>query len=128
MTKLRGIYAIVDAERTEEPFELLDDVFAAGVSIVQYRAKRGVDRDLLERMLARTRDAGALLIVNDDLEAALAADGLHLGQEDLAAHDPATLRARLGRRILGISCATPAEAQTAAAFGADYLGIGPFAT
>ncbi len=78
-------------------------------------------------MHARTRRSGALLIVNDDVEAALEADGLHAGQEDLAGLDVAALRLRLGARILGISCGTPDEARAAARSGANYLGVGPFA-
>jgi thiamine-phosphate pyrophosphorylase len=124
---LSGIYAIIDRAATRDPFPLLAAVLSAGVRLVQYRAKAGVDRGVVARMLERTRAAGALLIVNDDLEAALQADGLHVGQEDLAAHDAGALRRRLGARILGISCGTAAEAQRAREVGADYVGAGPFA-
>ena len=124
---LTGIYAIVDPAFAPNPAALLDDVLAAGVRIVQYRAKAGVDGGLLRRLLARTRAAGAALVVNDDVESALAADGLHAGQEDLAGVDLASLRARLGDRLFGVSCGTAAEARAAEAAGADYVGTGPFA-
>jgi len=124
---LAGIYAIVDAESALDPLALLDAVLAAGVRLVQYRAKSGVDRDVLAALLARTRPAAATLVVNDDLDAALLADGWHAGQEDLAAVDARTIRARLGDRLFGVSAATPAEARAAEALGADYLGAGPFA-
>jgi len=78
-------------------------------------------------MHARTQSYGALLVINDDLEAALEADGLHVGQEDLAACDAQSLRKRLGSRLLGISCAVPEEALVAESLGADYTGVGPFA-
>jgi thiamine-phosphate pyrophosphorylase len=68
-----------------------------------------------------------MLIVNDDLEAALEADGLHAGQEDLIALDGRALRARLGRRVLGVSCGIASEAQAAETLGADYVGTGPVA-
>ena len=77
-------------------------------------------------MYGRARDQGALFIVNQDLDAACEADGLHVGQEDLALLDGKNLRERLGRRILGISCSTPAEALEAERVGADYVGVGPF--
>jgi thiamine-phosphate pyrophosphorylase len=125
--ELRGIYCIVDENATAAPLELLDDVLAAGVRLVQYRAKRGVLREVVMKMLARTRAAGATLVVNDDLEAALVADGLHLGQEDLASLDRHVLRAQLGTKILGVSCSTVAEAHDAERLGADYLGVGPYA-
>jgi len=124
---LRGLYAIVDRAASAEPLLMLEAVLAGGARVVQYRAKNGVARDLVRAMHARTRAANALLIVNDDIEAALEADGWHGGQEDLAGLDVVTLRARLGERLLGISCGTAAEAIAAVAAGADYVGTGPFA-
>lgn len=124
---LRGIYGIVDRSVTDEPFALLDALLDAGVRVVQYRAKAGVDRRVVRALHAVTRARGALLIVNDDLACALEADGLHVGQEDLAEHDPAAIRAALGSRILGISCGVPEEALAAERFGADYVGVGPYA-
>src|SRR5271156_1803614 len=125
--RLSGIYAIVDRGLTADPVGLLDAVLAAGVGVVQYRAKDGVDPAVVRALHARTRAGGALLIVNDDLEAALLADGVHLGQEDLALYDAADVRARLGTRLLGISCGEPEEARAAEKAGADYIGVGPFA-
>ncbi len=126
-SELRGIYCIVDEDVATAPLALLDGVLAAGVRLVQYRAKHGVDRDIVLKMLGKTRSAGATLVVNDDLEAALVADGVHLGQEDLASLDAGSLRARLSDKILGISCSTVAEAHDAERIGADYLGVGPYA-
>ena len=124
---LNGIYAIVDAGTSAAPLDLLESLLGAGIVLVQYRAKGGIDRDLVRRMHRLTRAADATLIVNDDLDAALDADGLHLGQDDIAALDAGALRARLAGRLLGISCATPEQARAAATLGADYVGTGPFA-
>jgi thiamine-phosphate pyrophosphorylase len=124
---LRGIYAIVDPAATNAPLALLEDVLAAGVRLIQLRAKAGVERALLRALHERTRVAGALLLVNDDLEAALEADGLHAGQEDLVRLGATGLRARLAGRVLGISCGLPDEARAAEKLGADYVGTGPFA-
>jgi len=122
-----GIYGIVDLALTPEPLEFCELLLGAGIRIIQYRAKAGVERDLVRAMHRRTGDAGAVLIVNDDLAAAADADGWHGGQEDLAIQDVAALRAHLSGRILGISCGTAAEAREAEAIGADYVGVGPFA-
>ncbi len=122
-----GIYAVVDAASTAQPVTLLDGILAAGIRIVQYRAKAGVSRELVRVLRARARRAGARLVVNDDVEAALDADGLHVGQEDLAACDVPALRAKLGHRLLGVSCDTGALALAAGRIGADYVGVGPFA-
>jgi thiamine-phosphate pyrophosphorylase len=126
MRDLKGIYAILDAPLSSDLEGLAAAVLTAGVRLVQYRDKGGIDRQRLARLHAATTAAGATLIVNDDLEAALHADGLHLGQEDLAACDAASLRSRLGTRLLGISCATAQEARIATHLGADYVGVGPY--
>jgi len=126
MRRLTGIYVIVDAELTPSPLGLVDDVLSAGVRLIQYRAKRGADRALVREMHARVRRRDALLVINDDVEAALDADGLHVGQEDLALLEPAALRSRLAGRVLGVSCSTSGEARAAAHIGADYLGVGPY--
>jgi thiamine-phosphate pyrophosphorylase len=124
---LVGIYAIVDPGLTERPLELLEALLAGGVRVVQYRAKAGVEREVVRAMHLRTRAQGAALIVNDDFEAALEADGWHAGQEDLVGRDVGELRRRLGGRLFGVSCGVAQEALVAAAFGADYVGTGPFA-
>lgn len=128
MTALRGIYGIVDAAISPDPLTLLDVMLAGGLRVVQYRAKAGVDRRIVRAMHARTQAAGAALIVNDDFDAALEADGWHAGQEDLEGRDAAALRAALGTRIFGVSCDDAGLARAALAFGADYAGVGPFAS
>jgi len=125
---LNGIYAVLDSSVSDDLIVLLDAVLRAGVRIVQYRSKSGTDRGLLSRLIIRARDAGVVLIVNDDLDAACEADGLHVGQEDLAKLVGVDLRERLGQRLLGISCATAAQAAQAQRLGADYVGSGPYNT
>ncbi len=124
---MRGIYAIVDTALSPAPLELMVALLDGGIRLVQYRSKSGIDRALVRALHALARRNDALLVVNDDPAAALEADGLHAGQEDLAGLDVLALRARLGSRLLGISCGSPAEARAAALCGADYLGVGPFA-
>ena len=99
-----------------------------GATIIQLRDKTASTRVLIEEGLALralTRERGALLIVNDRVDVALAieADGVHVGQDDM----PAALARRLlgPHRILGVSAATMEEAEVAVAGGADYLGVGP---
>jgi thiamine-phosphate pyrophosphorylase len=105
---------------------------AGGADMIQLRDKTGSLRDLLPqaravRELCRSR--GALFIVNDRVDLALAADadGAHVGQEDLPA---ASARRLLGpRRLLGVSTHSLAQAEAARQAGADYIGFGPmFAT
>jgi thiamine-phosphate pyrophosphorylase len=124
------LYLITDrsACRGRPLFDVVEAAVTAGVRWVQYREK-GLSRraryEEARRLRDLTRTVGALLIVNDELDLAVAveADGLHLGQEDL----PLPLaRRHLGRgRLIGISTHTLEEAMQAARDGADYLAVGP---
>lgn len=122
-----GIYAIVDGSAARDPVAIAEAALDAGIRLLQYRAKEGVEGSVLRALLTRTRAAGATLVINDDLDAALIADGWHAGQEDLAGCDVRAVRARLGPRVFGISAVTPDELAAAEEAGADYVGTGPFA-
>lgn len=105
---------------------------AGGATMVQLRDKGAGTASLVatgRALQAALAGTGAKLIVNDDVEAALAigADGVHVGQEDTAAQ---TARARIGPdRILGLTVDTPREAARAEPALVDYIGCGPvFAT
>ena len=124
-----GIYALVDPAPHGNPVGYVDALLRGGIRIVQIRAKSDIAVPLLRMLVARIRAEGGIAIVNDDVELALEADGVHLGQDDLAHHDLAALRTRFGSRSIGVSCGTPAEARAVPAGWVDYLGAGPiFAT
>lgn len=123
------LYLVTDPGLCPGP-ALLETVAAAvrgGVSFVQLRDKDASTRRRVEAahalkgVLAGT---GIPLVVNDDLEAAVAADvdGVHIGQEDVT---PSVARQRLGRdKIIGLSCETPDHVMSARAEPVDYLGLG----
>jgi thiamine-phosphate diphosphorylase len=125
VARLHGIYAVVN-EGTPDPVSLARAALAAGVCVVQYRAKHGIVAPALQALRRLTAECDALLIVNDDARAAVefGCDGVHLGPEDRGFADLPAVRAQLRDRLIGLSCGTPAEARAAAAGGADYLGIG----
>lgn len=135
--RIRGYYAILDRD-DEQLAKILVTPAAdagAGARVLQVRLKPASTRDILSaaRMARRvTRDAGALLVVNDRLDIALAcdADGVHLGQDDLPLADAsAALGARRATMMIGISTHDLAQVAAAVRGGADYLGFGPvFAT
>jgi thiamine-phosphate pyrophosphorylase len=106
---------------------VLDQVLAAGVGIVQLREKDLEGRRLYELALEfrrRTEAAGALLIIDDRTDIALAADadGVHLGQTDLPV---AAARRIAPDLIIGASSHSLAEALAAQNDGAGYVNIGP---
>ncbi|MHB8069803.1 MAG: thiamine phosphate synthase [Desulfobaccales bacterium] len=111
--------------------EILEKTLAAGVKLVQMREKEWSGRALYElarEFRHRTAAAGALLIIDDRLDIALAAaaDGVHLGQEDL----PVSAARRVAPDlIIGASTHSLEEVQAAQNAGASYVNIGPvFAT
>ena len=123
------LYAVTD--RTWLRGGTLADAVAAalrgGATLVQLREKTLDPADLLSearQLTALCRAHGVPLVVDDNVEIALAAgaDGVHVGQSDMAAR---RARALLGPdRILGVSAHNAAEALAAQADGADYLGCG----
>lgn len=130
--RLHGLYVITDrALAGDRPLPLLvRDALAGGARVVQYRDKTADHerrRAEATTLAALCRDAGALLVVNDDVELALAAqaDGVHLGRDDAGI---AAARARLGPdRLIGVSCYDRFELALAAQrAGADYVAFGSF--
>ena len=124
-TPLSGIYAIVN-DTHADPVALTRAVVAAGVRVVQYRAKLRFDADHLREMRAITREARALLILNDrwnDVDR-YDADGAHVGPDDAQWSELPQIRRALQGRIFGVSCGTPEEARMAQGAAADYLGVG----
>ena len=107
--------------------EVLDAVLEAGVTLIQFREKDLDDDRMYDRARAFRRltdKAGALLIVDDRLDIALAveADGVHLGRHDL----PISVARKLAPdMIIGASTHSVEQAHEAAKAGASYVNIGP---
>jgi len=124
------LYVITDEEIGQglSHAELARRAVAGGADVIQLRDKRFSGRALLNAAVAVrkvTRDAGALFIVNDRLDVALAAgaDGVHLGASDLPIGEARRL-APPGF-IIGASVGSAAAAVRAAAEGADYVALSP---
>ncbi len=127
--KLR-LYAVTDRAWAADEDALMDQIAAAidgGAGIVQLREKH-LDHDAFlreaRRFVALCREKGVISIINDavDIAAAVGADGVHVGQSDLAA---GRAREVLGPdKLIGVSAHSVEEALAAWAAGADYLGVG----
>lgn len=100
----------------------------AGVRFFQYRAKHQPRRQAYEECLVLSRiarNAGALFIVNDyaDIAVAAGADGVHLGQDDMPLADARRITG--SALAIGISTHSREQALIAERSGADYIGFGP---
>lgn len=107
--------------------EIVEAALRGGVRLIQLREKALPARaltGLAHEVRVRTRRAGALLMINDRLDVAMAvgADGVHLGQDDLPIADARRLAPEM---ILGASSHNVEEARAAEAAGASYVNIGP---
>ncbi len=121
----------------------IEAAVGAGVDWVQIREKEMLTRQLVaitraavgmeSRKPSAPREAdrpGSLVLVNDRLDVALAAEaaGLHLGRQSLPVHDVIDWR-RGGKTatdfMVGLSCHTIDEVRQAEDEGADYAFFGP---
>ncbi len=127
--KLR-VYIIADREAVGRS-GMVEGARAAlegGGTCLQYRAKNVPIRTMLsegKEMLNVARQYGVPFLVNDrvDVAAALAADGVHLGADDM----PLSCARRVlgSAAIIGATAKTAQDARRLESGGADYLGVGP---
>jgi thiamine-phosphate pyrophosphorylase len=133
--RLAGIHlcVLVDGRADLGAFDrLLESLLEAGVRMVQIRDKGLPAAAVATRAqhaiaIARRRhpDGGAIVVVNDraDIAAAVNADGVHTGSDDLPT--PLVRRVVGPGRLVGRTAHDIAEVRAAVAEGADYLGVGP---
>lgn len=127
-----GMYGITWKDARTTHVQSAAVLLEGGLKIVQYRPKAYTSFDHLKaealeikRLCAQHK---AILIINDDVALArlVDADGVHLGQKDMAIEDA---RRQYGDwlegKMIGISAATPAQAVAAHNAKADYIGVGP---
>ena len=123
------LYAVTDRAWTgrQSLYQQVEAALKGGVTCVQLREKELDEAKFLQEakeLCALCRRYGVPFIVNDNVDIAIAckADGIHVGQEDMAAGE---VRRRAGEDMnLGVSVHTAEEARQAVRDGADYLGLG----
>ncbi len=122
-----GLCLITDRRLSSLPMEeAVKRALDGGVRWIQYREKELSRREIYftaERLRKLTEEYGAVFVVNDHLDIAMAvdADGVHLGQDDLLLEGAR----RVYNRIIGISTHNTTQARDAEDGGADYIGFGP---
>ncbi|MFW6127662.1 MAG: thiamine phosphate synthase [Halobacteriota archaeon] len=123
------VYFITSRDFGRSHEEIAELALKAGVKTIQFRDKNMNGREMLRTAMKLKKwcdEFGATFIVNDRIDVALLckADGVHVGQEDIPAHEAR----RIFKGIVGVSVHNVEEAVEAEKY-ADYVGAGPvFAT
>ncbi len=127
--RLRGLYVIIDPDVAagRDEVAVARQALAGGARLIQLRDKRrekGVQLPIAGALRSLCQEHGALFIVNDHVDLALAveAHGVHVGQKDLSVSVVRRLVPR--EMIVGCSTNNPEEAGRAEADGADYVSVG----
>ena len=123
------LYAVTDRSwlNGQTLYEQVEQALKGGVSFLQLREKELEEQAFLEEAkviqeLCKKYQVPFLINDNVELAASIGADGVHVGQSDMAA---GATREKLGPdRIIGVSARTVEEALEAQRQGADYLGVG----
>ena len=123
------LYAVTDRSwlHGETLYAQVEKALQGGVTFVQLREKNMEQEEFLQeareiRNLCRKYHVPFLINDNVEIAAAVDADGVHVGQNDMEAGD---VRAKLGPdKIIGVTAKTVEQALLAQSRGADYLGVG----
>lgn len=126
--KAMCLYLVTDQRWVHNSFyEDIEKALVGGVTCVQIREKHLNKEAFIKEAIdikQLCHQYHVPLIINDNVDVMIAsdADGIHVGQSDMAAQD---VRKLIGpNKILGVSVQTVEQAQIAYNAGADYLGVG----
>lgn len=123
------LYAVTDRGwlNGDTLYHQVEQAIQGGVTFVQLREKELDEDQFLEEakeIQGLCRRYHVPFVINDNVKIAaqIDADGVHVGQSDMAAGD---VRKKLGSdKIIGVSAQTVEQALLAQKMGADYLGVG----
>lgn len=123
------LYAVTDRSwlKGESLYDQVEKALKGGATFIQLREKELNEEAFYQEAVELKqlcRSYQVPFVINDNVEIAkkMDADGVHVGQSDMAACD---VRKILGEdKILGVSAQTVEQALLAEQMGADYLGVG----
>ncbi|RAT94251.1 thiamine phosphate synthase [Brevibacillus sp. Leaf182] len=133
-----GVYFVIGTQdcgySSEKTVQIVEAALRGGVGTLQLRDKGSKltareQYELGRQLQQLCREHDTLFFVNDDVDLAirLQADGVHVGQDDMALSE---VRAKVGSEMyIGVSAGTVEEALAAQSGGVDCIGVGAmFAT
>jgi thiamine-phosphate pyrophosphorylase len=123
MLRQRGVDLLAFAARAK----------ALGAEVLQYRNKLADIATVKSDLIALRRAWESFLVINDHYELASFCDGVHIGQDDLAAIDADPIRAikilkmAIGEdKIIGLSTHNSDEIEIANTLELNYVGLGAY--
>lgn len=124
------LYLILDEQFCYHysPLAIAHMAIQGGVNMLQLRDKSRTTQQFIQYAQTIKNSLSSYqipLIINDNIEVAMAiaADGLHLGQQDLSYPEA---RRQLGEnKIIGLTIENFSQAQQAQQWPVDYIGVGP---
>ncbi|MCU9533069.1 thiamine phosphate synthase [Streptococcus sp. CSL10205-OR2] len=110
---------------------VVEEALKGGITLFQFREKgsnaliKEDKKKMAQQLQTLCHRYHVPFIIDDDIDLveAIDADGLHIGQGDIAVKEA---RKRLPHKIIGLSVSTMAEYQQSAIELVDYIGVGPF--
>ncbi|WP_349773560.1 thiamine phosphate synthase [Rummeliibacillus stabekisii] len=126
-----AVYLIMGTQNCiEPPLQVLEQALQAGITMFQLREKgegalTGIELEMFTRECQKLcKQYEVPFIVNDHIDLALKieADGVHIGQDDMALEK---VRTKFKGKVIGVSVHTKEELVQAVNQDADYVGIGP---
>lgn len=123
------LYAVTDRAWTgkQSLYEQVEEALKGGITCLQLREKNLSDEEFLKEAIqikALCNKYKVPFFINDNVEVAIkcGADGIHVGQDDMAA---GRVRELVGdKMMIGVSAHSVEEAVEAVKNGADCLGVG----
>lgn len=123
------LYAVLDEDLMKAPvLKCANELVAAGVNLLQYRAKNASSRKYFEtcaNLAEALASRNARLIINDrpDIAAMVGAGGVHVGQDDLQPQDARKICG--SGRWVGVSTHNLHQVRAVADAPVDYIAVGP---
>ena len=135
---MNDVYALIDKDSLNNLdisiYDFAKFINLLNIPIAQYRNKSGSKNEFIEDIDIIQYHFRGKLIINDRVEFANIADGIHIGQEDLLSIEKSTssepisyLRKKLKKdKLIGLSTHNKDEILKANEFDIDYIGLGAY--
>jgi len=128
---MQGLYLVTSEQYSKRStLDIARQAIPSGIDILQMREKHKTFEELAKlgkELKDLCKKHNVVFIINDNpnLAKEVDADGVHLGQEDIAKHPIKQTRQLLKNKIIGLSTHSLEQVKQANKLDIDYLAYGP---